>query len=77
MTLWSSEGKTREFCSSSLKADSQTDRVPTHILSKAIPADQADALGEIKVGAGVELETCAEGKEIVEPQDVVLIPEIV
>jgi len=61
----------------SLKADSQTDRVPIYILSKAISTDQADALGEIKVGAGVELETYADGKEMVEPQDVLLIPEII
>jgi len=60
-----------------LETDSQADRPPGHLLSKAIPADQADALGEIKVVAGVELETGAEGKHIVEPQDVVLIPEIV
>ena len=29
------------------EADSQHDRPPGHILSKAVPADQADALGEI------------------------------
>jgi hypothetical protein len=34
-----------------------------------------DALGEIKMGAGVELETCAEGKEMAEPQGVLLIPD--
>ena len=77
--IGAAEEKVQEICSSSLdlKADSETDRPPRHIISKAIPADQADALGEIKVGAGVELETCAEGTEVVEPQDIPLIPEII
>jgi hypothetical protein len=63
------------FFALDLEADSPTDRVPTHILSKAISTHQVDALGEIKMGAGVELETCAEGKEMAEPQGVLLIPD--
>jgi hypothetical protein len=41
--IQAAEEKIRETCSSSLKADPQTDRVPRHVLPEAIPGNQADA----------------------------------
>jgi hypothetical protein len=43
-----------------LEADSQTDRPPRHILSKAIPVDQTKARGDDILSADIELETGAE-----------------
>ena len=62
---------------SSLKADSQPDRPPGDILPIAKPRNQANAGDDDRVGADVELEAAAERTEMVEPQDVVLIPEII
>ena len=63
---------------SSLEADPQTDRIAAHVFPDAIPGYKPNA-GDVErlVAAYVELETGAERKEIVEAQDVVLIPEIV
>ena len=56
-----------------LEADSQSDRPAGHILPEAIPTHRADAGGQFRVIAGVELDACANGTEAVEPQDVVLV----
>ena len=76
--IGATEEKVQGISSSSLdlETDSQADRPPGHILSKAIPADQAEARGDDILSADVELETGANGTEMVEPQDVLLIPEI-
>ena len=82
--VWSTEGRGSFFSpgvqktrSSTLKADSQTERITGNVLPEAIPSHQADAGDEDRVGADVDLQTAAERAEMVEPQDVVLIPEII
>src|SRR3974377_1493270 len=64
--------------SSALEADSQAERPPRYVLSDAAPGKKANAGDEERLAAAdVELDPAAERKEIVEAQDVVLVPEIV
>ena len=78
--IGATEEKVQEICSSpsDLEADSQAERPPRYVLPEAIPGYEANAGDEERlVAANVELDPAAEGKEVVEAEDVVLVPKIV